>query len=146
MSDCYKALVVLNFVFLVLLRWIVTVQDTLFLDKAGGGYFSTPEGDPSILFRVKDDYDGAEPSPNSVSAINLVRLSLFLHGNGSDYFRRTAEHLLVSLSILCMYLCFMYVCIHGCKCMYVCTVFIYAHMYVFMDVCIYTNVHVCFYV
>lgn len=79
------------------LSWALQLQetqDTLFLDKAGGGYFSTPEGDPSILFRVKDDYDGAEPSPNSVSAINLVRLSLFLHGNGSDYFRRTAEHLL----------------------------------------------------
>lgn len=70
------------------------IQDTLFLDKAGGGYYSTAEGDPSILFRVKDDYDGAEPSPNSVSAINLIRLSLLVYGDQAEYFRRTAEHLL----------------------------------------------------
>lgn len=79
------------------LSWALQLQETqdaLFLDKTGGGYFSTSEGDPSILFRVKDDYDGAEPSPNSVSAINLVRLSLLLHGDRSEHFRQTAEHLL----------------------------------------------------
>lgn len=70
------------------------VQDILFLDKVGGGYFSTSEGDSSILFRVKDDYDGAEPSPNSVAAINLIRLSSFVCCDRSEYYRRTAEHLL----------------------------------------------------
>lgn len=79
------------------LSWALQLQatqDALFLDKTGGGYFSTPEGDSSILFRVKEDYDGAEPSPNSVSAVNLVRLSLLVHGDQANYFHRNAEHLL----------------------------------------------------
>ncbi|MCO5588488.1 hypothetical protein L7F22_042445 [Adiantum nelumboides] len=83
-----------RFVSFITLRSKVALQDALFLDRIGGGYFSTPEGDSSILFRVKEDYDGAEPSPNSVSAINLVRLSLLVHGDQAEYFRRTAEHLL----------------------------------------------------
>ena len=70
-------------------------RDTLFLDATGGGYYSTPEGDSSILFRVKDDYDGAEPSPNSVSAINLIRFSLLVQGDKAQKLLKTAEHLLV---------------------------------------------------
>ncbi|XP_012082694.1 spermatogenesis-associated protein 20 isoform X2 [Jatropha curcas] len=69
-------------------------QDELFLDKEGGGYFNTPGEDPSVLLRVKEDHDGAEPSGNSVSAINLVRLSSMVTGSKSDYYRQTAEHLL----------------------------------------------------
>lgn len=79
------------------LSWAIElqeIQDNLFLDKVGGGYFSTPEGISSILFRVKDDYDGAEPSPNSVTAINLLRLSSFVCCDRSEYYRRIAEHLL----------------------------------------------------
>lgn len=45
------------------------------MDKEGGGYFNTPGEDPSVLLRVKEDHDGAEPSGNSVAAINLVRLA-----------------------------------------------------------------------
>lgn len=50
-------------------------QDTLFWDSENGGYFSTAGDDPNLLFRMKDDHDGAEPSPNSVAALNLLRLS-----------------------------------------------------------------------
>jgi len=50
-------------------------QDALFFDKKNGGYFSVAENDPHILLRMKEDYDGAEPSPNSVSALNLLRLA-----------------------------------------------------------------------
>ncbi|KAF2298547.1 hypothetical protein GH714_024063 [Hevea brasiliensis] len=50
-------------------------QDEIFLDREGGGYFNTPGEDPSVLLRVKEDHDGAEPSGNSVSAINLIRLA-----------------------------------------------------------------------
>jgi len=60
------------------LAWAIDLQqkqDTLFADKEHGGYFSTMEKDPHILIRMKEDYDGAEPSPNSVSALNLLRLS-----------------------------------------------------------------------
>eukprot|EP01018_Ginkgo_biloba_P017821 Gb_30260 [translate_table: standard] len=79
------------------LTWAIELQatqDDLFLDKVGGGYFNTPGEDPSILLRLKEDYDGAEPSGNSVAAINLLRLSSLVSGSLSDYYRRTAEHVL----------------------------------------------------
>ncbi|MFV0416052.1 MAG: thioredoxin domain-containing protein [Chthoniobacterales bacterium] len=53
-------------------------QDTLFWDSAGG-YFSTEEGDPLVKVRMKESYDGAEPSANSVSAANLLQLSRIFH-------------------------------------------------------------------
>ena len=53
-------------------------QNELFWDSSGGGFFSTTGNDPSVLLRMKEDHDGAEPSPNSVSALNLVRLSQML--------------------------------------------------------------------
>jgi uncharacterized protein YyaL (SSP411 family) len=60
------------------LQWALELQakqDALFGDPARGGYFSVTEGEPDILLRMKEDYDGAEPSPNSVSALNLLRLA-----------------------------------------------------------------------
>jgi uncharacterized protein YyaL (SSP411 family) len=50
-------------------------QDALFEDKEAGGYFSTSGADKSVLLRVKDDQDGAEPAGNSVAAFNLLRLA-----------------------------------------------------------------------
>jgi uncharacterized protein len=50
-------------------------MDKDFWDAEHGGYFSARGGDPSILLRMKEDYDGAEPSPNSVAAMNLQRLA-----------------------------------------------------------------------
>ncbi|XVE77663.1 hypothetical protein DITRI_Ditri13aG0080400 [Diplodiscus trichospermus] len=70
------------------------MQDELFLDREGGAYFNTPGEDPSVLLRVKEDHDGAEPSGNSVSAINLVRLASMVSGTNSDHYRQNAEHLL----------------------------------------------------
>jgi len=59
------------------LQWAGELQEqmnALFVDSKGG-YFSTEEGATDILFRMKDDHDGAEPSANSVAAMNLVRLA-----------------------------------------------------------------------
>lgn len=67
----------------------------MFLDREGGAYFNTPGEDPSVLLRVKEDHDGAEPSGNSVAAINLMRLSSMVTGSKSDHYRQNAEHLLV---------------------------------------------------
>jgi uncharacterized protein YyaL (SSP411 family) len=60
------------------LSWAIRLQeqqDRLFRDVGAGGYFSTRAEASNILVRMKDDYDGAEPSPNSVAAMNLLRLS-----------------------------------------------------------------------
>lgn len=46
-----------------------------FEDRENGAFFSTDEGDESLLVRMKDDYDGAEPSANAVAVLNLLRLS-----------------------------------------------------------------------
>ncbi|KAL2238950.1 UNVERIFIED_CONTAM: Spermatogenesis-associated protein 20 [Sesamum indicum] len=78
------------------LAWAIELQNTqdeLFLDKEGGGYFNTPGEDPSVLLRVKEDHDGAEPSGNSVSVINLVRLASLVT-SGFDRYRRNGERLL----------------------------------------------------
>ncbi|GBG84956.1 hypothetical protein CBR_g39419 [Chara braunii] len=82
------------------IRWLTwalelqNTQDELFLDKEGGGYFSVPEGDSTILLRMKEDYDGAEPSGNSVAATNLLRLSAMLYGTRAENYRSTAEHVM----------------------------------------------------
>lgn len=79
------------------LLWAVqlqTIQDELFLDKEGGGYFNTPGEDPSVLLRVKEDYDGAEPSGNSVASINLIRLSGIFDAAKSAGYKRNVEHIL----------------------------------------------------
>ncbi len=60
------------------LEWALALQDkqnALFWDAAAGGYFGTTGEDPTVLLRTKEDYDGAEPSVNSVSALNLLRLA-----------------------------------------------------------------------
>jgi uncharacterized protein YyaL (SSP411 family) len=59
------------------LSWAVQLQqkqDELFWDARKAAYFATAGNDSSVLFRMHDDYDGAEPSANSISGMNLVRL------------------------------------------------------------------------
>jgi uncharacterized protein YyaL (SSP411 family) len=60
------------------LEWAMTLQrrqNELFWDEAAGGWFSTTGRDPSVLLRMKEDYDGAEPTPSSMSVLNLLALS-----------------------------------------------------------------------
>ena len=66
-------------------------QIELFEDKSGGGFFSTAVGDSSLVMRIKDDYDGAEPSGNSVVACNLLRLAQMTDRKD---FREAADRLL----------------------------------------------------
>lgn len=59
------------------LAWADTLQtrmDELFYDPVHGGYFETDGLDPSILVRLRDDFDGAMPAATSVAVSNLLRL------------------------------------------------------------------------
>jgi len=60
------------------LEWALMLQrrqDELFADPIEGGWFSTTGQDQSVLLRLKEDYDGAEPSATSVTVMNLLTLS-----------------------------------------------------------------------
>jgi uncharacterized protein len=59
-------------------RRLQAQQDALFWDASQGGYFATTGRDATVLLRMKDASDGAEPSMNSISALNLVRLGAML--------------------------------------------------------------------
>jgi uncharacterized protein len=73
------------------LEWAIAlqdVQDRLFSD-AEGGWFSTTGADPTVLVRMKEEYDGAEPSASGVGAMNLLTLA-HLTGDGA-YTARAAR-------------------------------------------------------
>jgi uncharacterized protein YyaL (SSP411 family) len=60
------------------LTWALTLQarqDALFWDAVNGGWFGTTGDDSSVLLRLKEDYDGAEPAPSSVAVFNLMTLA-----------------------------------------------------------------------
>jgi uncharacterized protein YyaL (SSP411 family) len=79
-------------------RWLdraielTATQTELFFDPADGGWFSTTGADPAVLLRLKEDYDGAEPSAASVAVQNLITLGR-LTGEAAfvDHARRTLE-------------------------------------------------------
>jgi uncharacterized protein YyaL (SSP411 family) len=81
-------------------RWLHTaleLQATLdahFADAEAGGYFRTADDAEALAFREKPDYDGAEPSGNSLAALALLRLAEI---TGDEAHRRRAEGLLRSL-------------------------------------------------
>jgi uncharacterized protein YyaL (SSP411 family) len=59
-----------------------------FYDHANGGFWQSPAGTSDLILRVKDDYDGAEPSGNSVATLALLKLAAI---TGRDEFRPPAE-------------------------------------------------------
>jgi len=67
------------------LEWAFALQERqeeLFGDETG--YFGSEGGDPLVAVRLKEDYDGAEPAANSVSALNLLRLGRMAHDEGLE--------------------------------------------------------------
>jgi uncharacterized protein YyaL (SSP411 family) len=66
-------------------------QVELFEDSAHGAFYSTAAGDATLVMRVKDDYDGAEPSGNSIAVLNLLRLAQI---TGRQDFRASAARAL----------------------------------------------------
>ena len=68
------------------LAWVNELQqqqDARFWDEQEGGWFSTTGRDPTVLLRLKEDYDGAEPSASSVSVGNLVMLAHLRDDDGA---------------------------------------------------------------
>ena len=68
------------------LQWAERLQATMdarFWDADAGGYFNSAEGAADIVVRLKEDYDGAEPAPSSVAAMNLLRLAALRGGEES---------------------------------------------------------------
>jgi uncharacterized protein YyaL (SSP411 family) len=60
------------------LDWALVLQerqDALFWDPIEGGWFSTTGKDASVLLRLKEDYDGAEPAASSIGVLNLLTLA-----------------------------------------------------------------------
>jgi len=60
------------------LEWALALQEQQnerFWDPVDGGWFSTSGRDRSVLLRLKEDYDGAEPAATSISVLNLLVLS-----------------------------------------------------------------------
>jgi uncharacterized protein YyaL (SSP411 family) len=55
-------------------REVQAAQDRLFWDEAGAGWFNTTGRDPSVLLRLKEEYDGAEPAASSVAVRKLIEL------------------------------------------------------------------------
>jgi len=78
-----------------LARQLTEKQRELFEDQENGAFFSSAEGDTSLVLRVKEDYDGAEPSGNSVAAMNLLRLARMTNHAG---FRESAERIFAAFA------------------------------------------------
>jgi uncharacterized protein YyaL (SSP411 family) len=76
------------------LDWALNLQarlDARFWDAADGGWFSTSGEDPTVLLRLKEDYDGAEPAATSVATGNLLTIA---HLTGEAGALAKAEHAL----------------------------------------------------
>jgi uncharacterized protein YyaL (SSP411 family) len=58
-----------------------------FYDAANGGFWQSLAGTTDLILRVKDDYDGAEPSGNSVATLALLKLAAI---TGREDFRSPA--------------------------------------------------------
>jgi uncharacterized protein YyaL (SSP411 family) len=66
---------------------------TLFEDADRGAFFSASSASEGLILRMKEDYDGAEPSGNSLAIMNLLRLAAI---TGRDDLRDSAEKALKS--------------------------------------------------
>ena len=81
-----------------------------FWDEINGGFYFTSSKSEELIARQKDVYDGAIPSGNSITLLNLIRLSRF---TANIYFDKKASILVKyfsgqiakSPSAFCMFLC-----------------------------------------
>jgi len=60
------------------LEWAIALADGMierFYDSEQGGFWQSGKESTDLILRLKDDYDGAEPSGNSVVAFSLLKLA-----------------------------------------------------------------------
>ncbi|EEF62149.1 protein of unknown function DUF255 [Pedosphaera parvula Ellin514] len=72
------------------LEFAISLADAMiakFYDPAEGGFWQSA-GAPDLILRIKEDYDGAEPSGNSVATLTLLKLAAIT--DRADY-RKAAE-------------------------------------------------------
>jgi hypothetical protein len=67
---------------------ITDKQLELFWDESGKGFFFTSSDHESLLARAKNPHDGAQPSGNSIAAINLLYLA---KATNEDSYRQYAK-------------------------------------------------------
>jgi hypothetical protein len=73
------------------LDFAVKLADSMiakFCDQEAGGFWQSAADAPDLIIRVKEDYDGAEPSGNSVATLALFKLAAIT--DRADY-RKVAE-------------------------------------------------------
>jgi uncharacterized protein YyaL (SSP411 family) len=73
------------------LDFALALADSLlahFYDAANGGFWQSTTAQTDLILRVKDDYDGAEPSGNAVATLALLKLAGI---TGREDFRAAAE-------------------------------------------------------
>jgi uncharacterized protein YyaL (SSP411 family) len=84
------------------LAWAVQLQEKqieLFADEENGGFFASTGEDKTVLLRLKEDNEGAEPSASSISVRNLLRLSeIFSREDWRRLATRSAEAFHAQLS------------------------------------------------
>jgi len=59
-----------------------------FYEAENGGFWQSTAGAKDLILQVKDDYDGAEPSGNSVATLALLKLAAI---TGREDFKKPAE-------------------------------------------------------
>lgn len=64
-----------------------------FYDPKEGGFYESAEGSKDLIMRTKEDYDGAEPSGNSVAALALLKLAAITDNKHyKDAAEKTLQH------------------------------------------------------
>ncbi len=86
MLDLYEATIIPEH-----LEFAVALAESMlnrFFDHEHGGFWQSAPGAEDLILRLKGDYDGAEPSGNSIAVLSLLKLAKI---TGREDFQRAAE-------------------------------------------------------
>ncbi len=78
------------------LQFAIDLADSMiarFYDAKEGGFYESAADAKDLIMRTKEDYDGAEPSGNSVASLALLKLSVITDNKGfKDVAEKTLQH------------------------------------------------------